>query len=567
MNTGGLLSKVIIGVVANLFIFTGCSRQKGFEGRSRTHAPVSSADTGILLEEASTESVQKILARHPQALVRVLNPAHGQYEIFGVDQSELAKDASLKVESNQYFTRKKTTQFTGFSTPVPAGVQVGALRECVDSSTLPTAIMRAVEPTSLVNRATVLLGQRIRMDGKASVPAQGHLSTAIVVMGPRGSKYQQVALNDNQIDFTPDALGAYQVILVAQDESDACAMDGVVFIVTANRKYNGPTAPRLNADLRSMNHLQMVKAEAGWKISEGLNVPIAVIDTGVNYNNPALAPGIELNKKEIADNGLDDDGNGIKDDVVGYDFVNNDEFPYDDDGHGSHVAGLAAGREFGLAREAKIIPIKALTSIGGDVGSVSAAIRYAVDRGAKIINLSLGAPMPAPHPALVGAIGYAEKKGVLLIVAAGNGDAAGLGMDIDDQPVYPAAMTNENLVSVTSCDQDNVLSPYANFGSKGVDVVAPGGSMPSDPMISAAYENTNGKMFESMMGTSMASPVVADIAAQVLSYQPHLSVKQLREILLSSGDEYAELRSVTTSGRRITSESALSLAASKSLSF
>ncbi|MGZ3723469.1 MAG: S8 family serine peptidase [Bdellovibrionales bacterium] len=200
------------------------------------------------------------------------------------------------------------------------------------------------------------------------------------------------------------------------------------------------------------------------------------------------------------------------------------------------------------------------------MGTISAAIRYAVDRKANIINLSLGAGGARPHPALISAANYAEQKGALLVVAAGNGDQTGLGFDIEKIPVWPARLLNENIVTVAAFDSNNVLSPYSNFGAVSVDVVAPGG-FTGDPMVSCAYENTQGALLIGLMGTSMAAPVVSGIAADLWSKNPGLNHKEIRELLIASGTSIPQLQPVTVSGKHIDALSALQLAVTKNVLF
>jgi subtilisin family serine protease len=311
-------------------------------------------------------------------------------------------------------------------------------------------------------------------------------------------------------------------------------------------------------DLNLFTHLASVHAEPAWAIAQGAGVLIAVIDSGVNYNHPALAPAIQLNESEIPGNGIDDDGNGFIDDVLGYDFVNSDAYPYDDEGHGSHVAGLALGRPFGLARAARLLPVKALSPLGGDIGSIAAAVRYAADRGARVINMSFGATTETAGPVLASALAYAESKGALVVAAAGNGDGmTGLGYDIDQVPVYPAVLPDDGLLTVGACDRQDSLAIYSNFGALSVDMVAPGGLPGLDPIRSVAYENPRGDLFADMTGTSMAAPLAAGVAAQVLSLDPDLTAKQIKDILMEGGETVDELRTVTVSGRRLDALGAL----------
>ena len=211
--------------------------------------------------------------------------------------------------------------------------------------------------------------------------------------------------------------------------------------------------------------------------------------------------------------------------------------------------------------------LKALTSIGGDAASITAAIRYAVDHGAKIINLSLGVEAPVPHPLLVKAVNYAESKGVLLVVAAGNGDAnTGFGFSIDERPVFPASLSNSNIVSVASFDEQDELSVYSNFGPQSVHVVAPGGGA-GGQLVSATLANPEGKLFAEMAGTSMAAPVTAGVAAQVWSKSPQLTPEEVRKILMTTGKEILSLKNSTASGRHLNALAAVSAAAVKNVLF
>ncbi len=283
---------------------------------------------------------------------------------------------------------------------------------------------------------------------------------------------------------------------------------------------------------------------------------IAVIDTGVHFNHPFLRDQMALNEKEIPGNNLDDDGNGYVDDVMGWDFQHGDPSPFDDVGHGSHVAGLAAGSRFGLAQKSKILSVKALGAFGGDVGSVAAAIRYAVDRGAQIVNLSLGTHSN-PKQELLAAVDYAERKGVLLVTAAGNGDPmTRIGIDTDEYPLYPAGLPNRNILNVASQGAGDGLALYSNYGKKSVDVAATGGDS-SAPLYSTFLDNPAGLAFQPMWGTSMAAPVAAGIAAQVWSANSKASALQVKMHMLRSGKRHPGLSGAILSGRGLDALTAL----------
>lgn len=546
---------------------SACSQRQGlWQERSRTQPPQNAQDVGVILDGAQQEQVLNVLEKNPNARVRVLNSRHGLYEIYGVDSDSIKSQVDGTVEQNEFFELKaKRPHSKLFSVPAPGGLQVGDLPPCGASPTGgPTAVLSIEAPANLVNGGTIELGQTVKISATksqagatgANVPA-GHLKTAIAVAFPDASPQgEQIKMTDS-LEFKPDTMGLYTAVVVVQDDKNQCALDGIRFVVTSNRPYAGPNVTEAPIDLSKFKHLAAVNAQQAWNVSQGDGIVIAIVDSGVNYNHPELAPNMLVNDKEIPNNGIDDDKNGFVDDYIGYDFANQDPYPYDDDSHGTHVAGLAAGRQMGLARHAKILAVKAMTPVGGDIGTIAAAIRYAVDRGANIINMSLGAATPQAHPALVSAVEYAKSHGVLLVVAAGNGDEDGHGYDIDTNPVYPASLASDNMIGVAASSAGTDLTSYSNFGAKSVDVVAPGGMMPDDPMYSAAFENVQGAQFIGMTGTSMATPVVSGIAAQVMSLNRHLSIAQVREILINAGTPSPALKTVTVSGRHIDSLSAV----------
>jgi hypothetical protein len=562
-----------VGVALSLVLVSalGCGDKNLLKNRERVNAPAGKNDVGVLTEKSSSEEIENILNEFPSAQVRTLNKEHGLYEIFGVNAEDVAARTLGRVNRNQFFELIKPQTSGLLSLPAPAGTEVPGLPTCKGNLPSPNAVLSVAQPTSTLNGSTLLQGTKVKVNTLASTAhasAPSLLKSAILVIAPDSSLEGSRALIQSELEFTPDALGVYQVVILVQDSAGSCAIDGARFLVTANRPYTGPNTRDLNINLAQMRHLASVQASDSWEVSQGEGVTIAVIDSGVNYNHPSLASNIALNAREIPSNGIDDDNNGFKDDVLGFDFVNGDEFPYDDDGHGSHVSGLAAGKQFGLAKRAKILAVKALTGIGGDVGTISAALRYAVDRGAKVVNMSLGAPAPWPHPAIVSAMAYAESKGVLVVISAGNGDAqTGLGFSIDEISVFPASLPNANILSVGSFDAGNVLSPYSNFGKVNVDVIAPGGFMPADPMYSCAYENPRNVPFVGMSGTSMAAPVVAGIAAQVLSLQPRLTISELKDLLIKAGDTKADLVEVSVSGRHINAFRAVEAALARNILF
>jgi subtilisin family serine protease len=235
------------------------------------------------------------------------------------------------------------------------------------------------------------------------------------------------------------------------------------------------------------------------------SVVVAVVDTGVDMSHPDLQGNFWTNPGEIPGNGIDDDHDGFVDDVHGADFVNHDGDPRDDNGHGTHVAGIIGAHgnngigSAGVAWNVQIMPVKVLDSnASGDASTVAAGVRYAVAHGAQIVNLSLAGPGRSQD--LENAIAEAQARGVLVVCAAGNDH-----QNIGTSPEYPAALPEPNILAVAATAQGGGLSSVSNYGGN-VKLAAPGESIISTAM---------GGGYELRTGTSMASPAVAGAAALV----------------------------------------------------
>lgn len=339
--------------------------------------------------------------------------------------------------------------------------------------------------------------------------------------------------------------------------------------------YYGPHSPQYRTgDMsRYFPHLRQIHAET-LNSSQGEGVVIAIVDTGVYYNHPHISPNIKTNDGDRHGNqanGADDDGNGLADDYAGWDFYNGDAYPIDDHGHGTHVAGLAAGTYAGIAPKAKILPIKVLNSSGrGDLATIAAGVLYAIDMGADIVNLSLGGSASGQVTSdvrkLLNSVSVAEDRGALLVAAAGNGGADGIGDCNDASPVYPASFDNQNVLSVASVDRNNQLTAYSNFGGASVDVAAPGGDQYYGGLLSLGLPDCSGPCSESdqpyatMIGTSMAAPVTAGVAALVKSAKRSLSHTQIKAIIETSGTVQTELKGLIKSASVVDAASAVSKA-------
>jgi hypothetical protein len=283
--------------------------------------------------------------------------------------------------------------------------------------------------------------------------------------------------------------------------------------------------------------LDLVNAPAAWAQGfTGEGVTVAVIDSGVDYHHPDLFGNIWSNSQEILGNGIDDDGNGYIDDGLGWNFVSNTNQPADDaeDGHGTHVAGIIAGTEkggkLGVAYNAKIMPLKVLNG-RGEVDSdavIAEAVRYAVNNGAKVINMSLGGnPGSGVAPELEEAMRFARNSGVVVVMASGN-ERQSLGALKSGDPAFFGAVRNLG-ISVGAIGANRNL--YLDSNPAGTlphsFVVAPGVQIQSTiPGATYAYYD----------GTSMATPYVAGVVALMLSANPSLTPDQVEQILASTAD-------------------------------
>ena len=298
-----------------------------------------------------------------------------------------------------------------------------------------------------------------------------------------------------------------------------------------------------------------VDAPEAWGLTTGWQgVKVAIVDTGVGYDNPDIAPNVWSNSLEAGgSSGVDDDGNGQIDDVRGYDFANGDTDPRDQNGHGTHVAGTIGGRGndgygvAGVAWDVTLIPVQVLGADGsGSVANVIRGYEYARRSGAKVVNASLGGSQStqAERDAIAAA------PSVLFVVAAGND-----GRSNETTPQYPCNYPAANLVCVAASDQSDALAGFSNFGTTAVDLAAPGKSTLS------AYARCADVTFPYSQayldGTSMATPHVAGAAALVLSRYRSAPVSELRERLLSSVDSKPALSGKTVTGGRLNANRAL----------
>lgn len=304
-------------------------------------------------------------------------------------------------------------------------------------------------------------------------------------------------------------------------------------------------APVEAASTETVNHGQANSKE----------IVVAVIDTGVDYTHKDLAPYMWRNSKEIQGNGIDDDNNGYVDDIIGWDFVNNDNKPMADDErafHGTHVAGIIkmASRLAEKGLKIKIMALKYLnSSSSGRTSNAVRAIDYALKNGAQILNASWGSF--SYSDTLAASIIKARKANALVIAAAGNGDAYGNGVNLDQLPFYPAAYQINNIISVAAVDTANVLAQWSNYGAVNVDVAAPGVAIKS---------TSNGNTYRVLSGTSMAAPYVAGVAAMIWAQRPDLNFAEVRKVISQTVTKAQTLAGKTQTGGAVNSDQALTAA-------
>jgi subtilisin family serine protease len=296
-------------------------------------------------------------------------------------------------------------------------------------------------------------------------------------------------------------------------------------------------AVRVPDDVRFAQQWQLSKnrvmgAPRAWSLGRGGAVTVAIVDSGMDLDHPDLRDNLWTNSREIPANGVDDDGDGLVDDVHGWDFANNDADPTDDNGHGTHVAGIVAARGdngigvTGVAWRARILPVKAVgPDAGGTSSAVAEGIRYAVARGARIVLLALAGTEPGAF--LEDAVRAASEAGALVVCAAGNG-----GRDLDVEPVFPAAFPYPNVISVAATDRQGALTQISNFGRTAVDIAASG-----DGILSTAA----GGAYERRSGTSMAAATVAGALALMSAAAPDAGAAELRAALLGSARDRGAL--------------------------
>lgn len=288
-----------------------------------------------------------------------------------------------------------------------------------------------------------------------------------------------------------------------------------------------------------------IKAPPAWDTrTDSSEFVVAIIDTGVDYRHPDLAANMWQNPGETPGNGLDDDNNGVVDDVFGANFVpsNTTGDPADDHGHGTHVGGTVGAvseNNLGVAGtgwSASLMALKFLNENGsGSTAGAIRAIEYAIRMEADVMNNSWGGG--GKSQALAEAIEAANDAGILFVAAAGNSNT-----DNDSQPHYPSSYDVPNVLAVMATDQNDNRAGFSSFGATSVDVGAPGTSILS---------TIPGGDYRAFNGTSMATPHVSGAAALVWAQNPSLNHLEVKDRLMQTADVVPGLSGTSVTGARI----------------
>ncbi|HZH33215.1 MAG TPA: S8 family serine peptidase [Pyrinomonadaceae bacterium] len=308
------------------------------------------------------------------------------------------------------------------------------------------------------------------------------------------------------------------------------------FAVQWALRNSGQNSGKENADIDALKAWAKTKGKS--------DIVVAVLDTGVDYTHQDLIENIWQRPDSVP--AYKDDELGSFDDLHGYNSAENSRDPMDDNGHGTHCAGVIGAEGdngegiAGINWKVQIMPLKFLGKGGfGTTKNAIESINYAIDRkkagvNVRVISASWGSTQYSR--ALEDTIRKAGEEGILFVAAAGNAST-----DNDKFPHYPSSYKVPNVISVAALDRSDALASFSNYGAKTVHIAAPGKEIIST-WIKSGYREAS--------GTSMATPQVAGVAALVLSVEPNLSVEKLRERILKSVDRLDILNGkIENSGR------------------
>ncbi len=349
--------------------------------------------------------------------------------------------------------------------------------------------------------------------------------------------YRLVLEHNDNIEDAQSALSRYKDVIFAEYET-----------INRTREVHIPNDPEYYLQ---WHHPKMKMPEA-WNYVQGSSeVVVAITDTGVKWNHEDLADNIWINEAELpgitidwsnglilGGDGIDNDGNGYVDDVIGWDFVHGNNNPYQvypGNTHGTHVAGCAgAVGDNNIGVSGTAINVSLMSCKGAPSNAPSGGIQhgytmiqYAAQTGADVINCSWGGPGSGTYPNSV--INYATSLGALVVAAAGNSDLEHGGTYQD----YPADA--ENAFCVASTDQNDIKTYFSDYGEP-IDISAPGVNIRA-----TYYDNQGQDSYTAQQGTSMSSPLVAGVAALVKTLHPDLGPLEIKDRIMYTADYIDDL--------------------------
>lgn len=333
----------------------------------------------------------------------------------------------------------------------------------------------------------------------------------------------------------PDAAKSSEVFVHPQNGNSASAKFSILQPVTDDEFSS------------YQEYLQGISMDKVWSlINPKEEVVVAVIDDGIYQNHPDLVGQLWENEDEEPGNNTDDDQNGYVDDFLGYNFKYNTNEVTQLGSHGTTVAGIIGAIKdnkigiAGIAEKVKIMPLIVCGSSGCEEEDIVEAIHYAVDNGARVINLSLSGEYTTSFSTVYDeAVEYACSKNVLLVIAAGNGDPkGGKGYNLTSIPQSPVCNDEENHKMIlgvgASSKNEKEKTDWSNYGEC-VDVYAPGEGIVSTTA-PASKEDSLYTITQKTIGTSFAAPMVAGLAACIISEYPEISNTALYDYIVKNAE-------------------------------